>query len=131
MSLRAVAAFLCALLALAAMARPSFAAENQRPNIVFFFADDHAYQALGAYGGYLKDVVRTPNLDRLASQGMLFRRCFVTNSICGPMRAVIQTGKYSPAEPHEFERGRTLIISHATEKFGSVTGYAVHGFVRA
>jgi arylsulfatase A-like enzyme len=69
--------------------------QGDTPNIVFIFADDHAYQAVGAYGGYLQDVVRTPNLDQLAEDGMRFRRCFVTNSICGPMRAVIQTGKYS------------------------------------
>lgn len=75
--------------------RAVHAADAKRPNIVFIFADDHAYQAVGAYKDYLKDVVRTPNLDKLASQGMLFRRCMVTNSICGPMRAVIQTGKYS------------------------------------
>ncbi|MEX1224317.1 MAG: sulfatase, partial [Pirellulales bacterium] len=69
--------------------------ENKQPNIVFIFADDHAYQAVGAYESYLQEVVRTPNIDRLADQGMLFQQCFVTNSICGPMRAVIQTGKYS------------------------------------
>eukprot|EP00752_Nemacystus_decipiens_P013664 g12117.t1 len=77
--------------------RPAAAADDQPtpPNIVFIFSDDHAYQALGAYNSYLKDVVRTPNLDKLAQQGMLFERCMVTNSICGPQRAVIQTGKYS------------------------------------
>jgi arylsulfatase A-like enzyme len=88
----------CLLLTcLAFIARPTTAqdAKAQPPNIVFIFSDDHAYQALGAYNSYLKDVVRTPNLDKLASQGMRFDRCMVTNSICGPMRAVIQTGKYS------------------------------------
>ena len=63
-----------------------------KPNIVFIFSDDHAYQAIGAYGSQIN---RTPNLDRLASQGMRFDRCLVTNSICGPARAVILTGKYS------------------------------------
>lgn len=71
------------------------AAEHQQPNILFIFADDHAFQAIGAYDSYLKDVVRTPNLDKLAEQGMLFDRCVVTNSICGPTRAVILSGKYS------------------------------------
>ncbi len=70
-------------------------AKPARPNIVFIYSDDHAWQALGAYDTYLKDVVRTPHLDKLAEQGMLFERCLVTNSICGPMRATIQTGKYS------------------------------------
>ena len=78
--------------------RPASAQEGQatkQPNILFIFADDHAFQAIGAYDSYLKDVVRTPNLDKLAAQGMLFDRCVVTNSICGPTRAVILSGKYS------------------------------------
>jgi arylsulfatase A-like enzyme len=63
-----------------------------RPNIVFIFADDHAYQAVSAYGSGLNE---TPNIDRLAKEGMRFDRCYVTNSICGPSRACILTGKYS------------------------------------
>ena len=69
--------------------------EPERPNILFIFSDDHAYQAIGAYRSYLQDVVRTPHIDRLAEHGVLFERCMVTNSICGPMRAVIQNGRYS------------------------------------
>lgn len=68
---------------------------KERPNILFIFSDDHAHQAVGAYNSYLKEVVRTPNLDKLASEGMLFEKCMVTNSICGPMRATILSGKYS------------------------------------
>jgi arylsulfatase A-like enzyme len=67
-------------------------ASAPRPNIIFVFADDHAYQAIGAYGSRINE---TPSIDRLAREGMLFQRAYVTNSICGPMRAVIQTGKYS------------------------------------
>ena len=67
----------------------------QRPNILFIMADDHAFQAISAYGGPLKDLAPTPNIDRIADAGMLFNRCFVTNSICGPSRATIFTGKYS------------------------------------
>ena len=67
-------------------------AEPGRPNIVFIFSDDHAYQAVGAYGSTIN---RTPNIDRIADEGMLFRYCLVTNSICGPSRAAILTGKYS------------------------------------
>lgn len=69
-----------------------FTDQPRRPNIVFIFADDHAYQAIGAYGSVIN---HTPNIDRLAAEGMLFENCFVTNSICGPSRAVILTGKYS------------------------------------
>jgi arylsulfatase A-like enzyme len=68
--------------------------DSNRPNIVFIFTDDHASQAISAYGHGLR-LVETPNLDRIAREGMLFRRCLVPNSICGPSRAVIQTGKYS------------------------------------
>lgn len=70
-----------------------FAAD--RPNIVFVFTDDHAPHAIGAYDGWLKSVNPTPNIDKLAGQGMVFINSFCTNSICGPSRAVIQTGKHS------------------------------------
>ncbi|MBT7922909.1 MAG: sulfatase-like hydrolase/transferase, partial [Opitutae bacterium] len=69
----------------------------KRPNILFIFTDDHAYQAVGAYDSWLKEHCPTPNIDSLARDGMLFEQCYVTNSICGPMRASIQTGKYSHA----------------------------------
>jgi arylsulfatase A-like enzyme len=65
-----------------------------RPNIVFIFSDDHAWQALSAYGES-RHLIDTPNLDRIAKTGMRFDRCLVTNSICGPSRATVLTGKYS------------------------------------
>jgi arylsulfatase A-like enzyme len=55
-------------------------------------SDDHAFQALSAYN---PDLIRTPNIDRIAEEGILYNRAFVTNSICAPSRAVILTGKYS------------------------------------
>lgn len=67
----------------------------ERPNIIFVMSDDHAYQAISAYGGPLAKLAPTPNIDRLAEQGMRFNRCLVTNSICGPSRATILSGKYS------------------------------------
>ena len=63
-----------------------------QPNIIFIFADDLAYQAISAYGSTIN---QTPHLDRLANEGVRFDRCYVTNSICGPSRACILTGKYS------------------------------------
>lgn len=89
--LAAVAVAACVCLALAAVPAR---AENRPMNIVFIFSDDHATQAISAYGHPLK-LLQTPHLDRLAEEGMLFERCLVPNSICGPSRAVIQTGKYS------------------------------------
>ncbi|MEM7305178.1 MAG: sulfatase [Planctomycetota bacterium] len=71
------------------------AAPQRSPNILFVFSDDHAPHAIGAYGGPLAAVDPTPNIDRLASEGMRFERSFCTNSICGPSRAVILTGKHS------------------------------------
>ncbi len=71
------------------------AAKPARPNILLIMTDDHANRALGAYGGPLKDLNPTPNLDKIAQQGIRFDNAFVTNSICGPSRAVILTGKYS------------------------------------
>nr|WP_325637071.1 sulfatase [Chitinophaga sp.] len=67
-------------------------AQTQRPNIIFIFSDDHAYQAISAYGSKL---VQTPNIDRIARQGAIFKNALVTNSICGPSRATLLTGKYS------------------------------------
>ncbi len=69
--------------------------KRQRPNILFIFSDDHAPHAIGAYGSPFAKLNPTPNIDQLARQGMLFQNSFCTNSICGPSRAVILTGKHS------------------------------------
>lgn len=69
--------------------------EDTVPNIVFIFSDDHAFQAISAYGGRLTKVAPTVNIDRIAKEGVRFDKCYVTNSICAPSRAVIQTGKHS------------------------------------
>ena len=78
-----------------ALACAGSALASPAPNIVFVFSDDHATQAISAYGHVLGEYAPTPNLDRLANEGMRFDRCMVTNSICGPSRATILTGKYS------------------------------------
>ncbi|MFM9031906.1 MAG: sulfatase, partial [Opitutaceae bacterium] len=80
------------LLTLAPLLAP--AAATRAPNIVFIFSDDHAYQAISAYGEGRK-LLETPNLDRIAKTGVRFDRCLVPNSICGPSRAVVLTGKYN------------------------------------
>ncbi len=79
----------------ASLAFPNMAvgSENQeRPNIIFIFMDDHASHAISAYGSKIN---QTPNIDRIANEGMRFDNCFCTNSICAPSRAVILTGKHS------------------------------------
>jgi arylsulfatase A-like enzyme len=73
------------------------ATADDRPNIVFLLADDHAAHAISAYQSHLRygiKLPKTPNLDRLAQDGMLFVNSFVTNSICGPARATVLTGQY-------------------------------------
>ena len=83
-----------ALLMAASPLRPQPAAAQtaQRPNILFIFSDDHAYQAVSAYGYGLN---HTPNIDKIGREGMRFDRCLTTNSLCGPSRACVLTGKYS------------------------------------
>lgn len=66
--------------------------ESKQPNIIYIMSDDHAYQAISAYSGKLN---KTPNIDRLADEGVVFSNSFVTNSICAPSRAVMLTGKFS------------------------------------
>ncbi len=68
------------------------AAAAKRPNIIYIMSDDHAAHAISAYSDRL---MQTPNLDRLAKEGMRFDNCFCTNSICTPSRATVLTGKYS------------------------------------
>ncbi|MFY0687154.1 MAG: sulfatase [Cyclobacteriaceae bacterium] len=64
----------------------------KKPNILFIMTDDHAKNAMSIYNDKL---IETPNLDRIADEGIVFNRSYVTNSICGPSRAVFMTGKYS------------------------------------
>ena len=70
-------------------------AKDKRPNILFVFSDDHATHAIGAYNGWLKAVNPTPEIDKLAKDGMVFEKSFCSNSICGPSRAVIMSGTHS------------------------------------
>ncbi|KAJ3575257.1 hypothetical protein NPX13_g4094 [Xylaria arbuscula] len=65
---------------------------THRPNILFIMADDHASKAISCYGAGINN---TPNIDRLATEGMLFNHCYVTNSICTPSRAAILTGTHN------------------------------------
>ncbi|MBL7965932.1 MAG: sulfatase [Prolixibacteraceae bacterium] len=76
-----------------AMAAPKTALPKQ-PNIVFIMTDDHSYQTLSAYD---RRFIQTPGLDRIAGEGVLFTNSFVANSICGPSRACMLTGKHSHA----------------------------------
>ena len=71
------------------------AVESRRPNILWIMADDHAVTGIGAYGGRLASLNPTPNIDRLAREGVRLTNAFCTNSICTPARATLLTGQYS------------------------------------
>ena len=79
-----------------------FCFANQKTNILWMFSDDHAFQAIGAYGGRFEKLNLTPNIDRIARKGMTFDRAYVGNSICAPSRATLLTGKHS----HRINIGR-------------------------
>lgn len=85
---------------------------SDRPNIVIIISDDHAFQAISAYGSQL---MQTPNMDRLAKGGALLNRAYVTNSICGPSRAVLLTGKYS--HKNGFKDNETSVFDHGQDLF--------------
>src|SRR5437660_7886058 len=81
-----------------------------RPNILFIMSDDHAAHAIGAYGSRVN---QTPNIDRLAREGLVLTSVFATNSICTPSRAVILTGQYSHLNGvtmfNRFDSSRTTV----------------------
>jgi len=83
---------LCLLTCLLFCISPSAAKASERPNVILILSDDHNYNALGCSGN---DAIRTPNLDRLAAEGVYFDRCFTPNPICSPARAAIYTGQDS------------------------------------
>ena len=118
------------LAVLAALAPPAAAAD--RPNFVFLFADDQRYDAVGAVQREQGDKGRfpwfkTPNMDRLAAEGVRFRNAFVVNSLCSPSRACFLTGRYSHANG-VWNNGTPLgdsLVTHATllRAAGYSTGY--------
>ncbi|WP_214226238.1 sulfatase [Pedobacter sp. B4-66] len=85
---------------------------QKKPNIVIIISDDHAYQAISAYSSKL---TQTPNIDRIAKAGVTFNKAYVTNSICGPSRAVILTGKYS--HKNGFKDNETSEFDHSQDNF--------------
>lgn len=94
---------------------------SDSPNIIFVFTDDHASHAISAYGSRIN---ATPNMDKLAKEGTLFRNAFVTNSICAPSRAVLLTGKHSHMNG-QFTNGQVFDSEQQTfPKLLQAAGYA-------
>lgn len=100
-----------------------FCAAQQRPNIIYIMSDDHDADAISAYN---KKFISTPNIDRLAKEGMKFRKAFVGNSICSPSRATLLTGQHSHKNGvtnnfTRFDSSKTT-IAHLLTKAGYNTG---------
>ncbi|MBK8965548.1 MAG: sulfatase [Lewinellaceae bacterium] len=98
----------------------SIFAQTTRPNIVFIMTDDHARAAVSAYDTTL---IHTPNIDRIGREGMIFRNACVTNSICGPSRAVLLTGKYSHINGFRDNRSRFDGAQQTFPKILRANGY--------
>ena len=111
------------MIAHAVVAMGSVAVAADRPNILFVFSDDHALNAISAYGGPLSEIAPTPHLDRIAAEGMMFKHCLVTNSICAPSRAVVLTGKYSHINGHRTNHVRFDGSQQTVSKLLGSAGY--------
>ncbi|MBM4030714.1 MAG: sulfatase [Planctomycetes bacterium] len=94
----------------AVVGRPNALAAEPKPNILYIMTDDHAAHAVSCYGSRIN---KTPNLDRIGAEGMRFENAFVTNSLCGPSRATLLTGKYSHAHGF-YQNGNRFDGSQAT-----------------
>ncbi|MDI6827330.1 MAG: sulfatase-like hydrolase/transferase, partial [Armatimonadota bacterium] len=84
--------------------------QNQRPNILFFFTDQQRWDTLGCYGQKLPI---SPNIDKMAKEGVLFENAFTVQPVCGPARAVVQTGMYA-TETGCFRNGIALPLNAKT-----------------
>lgn len=123
--LKTIIAGTLALLAAAPLSAQTKAEENKKPNILFIITDDHAYQTLGT--GNNDSPVALPNFNKLGRQGMVFDRSYCANSLCGPSRACILTGRHSHMNGFVFNGQRPLDGSQPTypkmlQKAGYQTG---------
>jgi len=98
----------------------TLAAAQQRPNIIYIMSDDHDAAAISAYN---KSFISTPHIDRLAKEGALFSRNFVSNSICGPVRATLLTGQFSHINGVKDNRTRFDSSSNTMPKIFQQNGY--------
>ncbi len=116
----------CATLFAMVVVTSSVAVAAQRPNIVWIFSDDHACNAIGAYGGRLQSENLTPNIDSIARDGIIFDRAYVGNSICAPSRATLLTGKHSHLNGKFDNRGG---FNHDQQQFQKIL--QKHGYQTA
>src|ERR1043166_5206745 len=81
----------------------------KRPNILFILADDLGYGDLGCYG---QKQIRTPNIDRLAAEGVRFTQCYAGSTVCAPSRCCLMTGRHTG---HGQIRGNALVPLRAED----------------
>lgn len=110
--LKTIIAGTLVLLAAAPLTAQTKAAGNKKPNILFIITDDHAYQTLGTSKN--DSPVSLPNFNKLGRQGMVFDRSYCANSLCGPSRACILTGRHSHMNGFVFNGQRPLDGSQPT-----------------
>ena len=92
-------------------------AKESAPNILFIMSDDHAEKAISAYGSEFSRLAPTPNIDRIANEGALFEANYCCNSLSGPSRAAVMSGKYSHA--NGFMRNGNMNFVERMRGFGS------------
>jgi arylsulfatase A-like enzyme len=115
--MKVLAVSVLVLIAGVALSKGLKAKKNEKPNIVWIFSDDHSYQTIGAYGGRLQSLNPTPNIDKLAAQGMRFDKCYVENSICAPSRAALLTGKMSHLNGKMTNNSKRHPFNHDQQQF--------------
>ncbi|HUS72742.1 MAG TPA: sulfatase-like hydrolase/transferase, partial [Sedimentisphaerales bacterium] len=96
--------------------RIRFGANRKKPNIVYIIADDLGYAEVGCYG---QKKIKTPHIDKLATQGMKFTQHYSGNPVCAPSRCVLMTGKHSG---HAQVRGNKQVGGKEGWKLGATTG---------
>ncbi|MEM7698926.1 MAG: sulfatase-like hydrolase/transferase [Verrucomicrobiota bacterium] len=117
---------LLCLLALASVCLNEAVAE-ERPNLIFILTDDHRQSDLGCYGN---DIVKTPNIDRLATEGVLFENASITSAICTPSRITYFLGQFERRHGVNFNSGTSVSLSAWSKSYpvllreqGYFTGY--------
>ncbi len=120
LSLLLLTLLVCAAAPAGSLAEPIDRKTPKQPNIIFIFTDDHAVQAISAYGSKIN---QTPNIDRLANEGAIFLNSFCGNSICGPSRATILTGLHTHANGFKDNTSRFDASQQTFPKLLQKAGY--------
>ena len=107
------------LLTTLALSSLGLAQAQKRPNIIWIFSDDHSYQTIGAYESRFQYLNPTPNIDRLANEGMRFDRCYVENSISAPSRSTLLTGKFSHMHGKTINK-KSCLFDHNQQQFQKI-----------